>query len=726
MHGTPALDPDDIRRLVERIAVSKRFLRSPQLVRFLQFAVEETVQGRGADLKEYSIATKALCRREDFDPKVDPIVRVQAGKLRAKLKEYFDIEGRDEPLLIELPVGAYVPAFRSREVVRRPAWRAVSESRTALTLSAVALVATLLGVVLWSLRDNPPGDGKAVEVVQLTFDTAVTSNPSVSRDGRLIAFISDRAEYGNVDVWVQPLDGSGQARRLTRDAAQELDPDISPDGRLVVFRSNRDGGLHVVPTSGGQPRRIVVPGGTPRFSPDSKWIAYSARTRTGRTAAFIIPTNGGPAVELRPDSPHSMFPVWSQDGGHVIYLSANTAQETSFDWWVTPVDLRGEPRVGPAIRTGAAALINAAGLGPVNSLFGPSDWHRNDILFTVSQDTQREIWELPLSEGTYQAAGPPRQVLSGPAVASPRAHQDGGRLRVFFDSVLRLNSIWSMAPSSETVRLTNDASLLPGVQTRFSLSPDGRYLLFPSKRSGAWRVWQKDLSTGTTAAVSQGPSDSRPLYAPGGLQFAFIRETDRRQALWVNAAGIERKVSDDCGRPAGWTPDESAVLCIGDRSLWRVEAASGRRMPLLRRQGWTVMEASLSPLGNWMALSVDHGKQKIQTYLAPFRPAGLADPPTWKWIAEEPFNLTLAWSADGSRIYYFHSQDGFRCLWSQRVENILQGPAVAPPESVRHFHSYQDYPLNGSMIAVGGNRLAVILAQHRSNLWRATVPLRPE
>ncbi len=619
MHGTPALDPDDIRRLVERIAVSKRFLRSPQLVRFLQFAVEETVQGRGADLKEYSIATKALCRREDFDPKVDPIVRVQAGKLRAKLKEYFDIEGRDEPLLIELPVGAYVPAFRSREVVRRPAWRAVSDSRTALTLSAVALVATLLGVVLWSLRDNPPGDGKAVEVVQLTFDTAVTSNPSVSRDGRLIAFISDRAEYGNVDVWVQPLDGSGQARRLTRDAAQELDPDISPDGRLVVFRSNRDGGLHVVPTSGGQPRRIAVPGGTPRFSPDSKWIAYSARTRTGRTAAFIIPTNGGPAVELRPDSPHSMFPVWSQDGGHVIYLSANTAQETSFDWWVTPVDLRGEPRIGPAIRTGAAALINAAGLGPVNSLFGPSDWHRNDILFTVSQDTQREIWELPLSEGNYQAAGPPRQVLSGPAVASPRAHQDGGRLRVFFDSVLRLNSIWSLAPSSETVRLTNDASLLPGVQTRF-----------------------------------------------------------------------------------------------------------GRRMPLLRRQGWTVMEASLSPLGNWMALSVDHGKQKIQTYLAPFRPAGLADPPTWKWIAEEPFNLTLAWSADGSRIYYFHSQDGFRCLWSQRVENILQGPAGAPPESVRHFHSYQDYPLNGSMIAVGGNRLAVILAQHRSNLWRATVPLRPE
>jgi Tol biopolymer transport system component len=726
MRETRLPDPDAIRRLVERIVVSKSFSRSPQLVRFLHFTVEETVQGRGAGLKEYSIATKAFGRREDFDPKVDPIVRVQAGKLRAKLKDYFEIEGRHEPLLIEFPVGAYVPVFRSREPARRPAWQAVSGSRAALALSAVTLVATLLGVVLWTQRDGSPDDGKAVELVQLTFDTGITSNPSVSRDGRLMAFISDRAQYGNVDVWVQPLDGSGQARRLTRDPAQELNPDISPDGRLVVFRSSRDGGIYVVPTSGGEPRKIAVPGGTPRFSPDSEWIAYSARTRTGRTAAFIIPTDEGPPVDLRPDSPHSMFPVWSQDGGHIIYLSASTAEETSFDWWVTPVDRRGGPRIGPAIRTGAAALINAAGLGPVDSVFGPSDWHGNSILFTVSQHNQREIWELPLSQGTYQAAGPPRQVLSGPAVASPRAHQDGGRLLAFFDSVLRLNQIWSLAPSSEPVRLTNDASLLPGVQTRFSLSPNGRYLLFPSKRSGAWRVWQKGLSTGATAAVSQGPSDSHPLYAPGGLKFAFIRETDRRRELWVNAAGIERKVSDDCGRPAGWTPDESAVLCIGDRSLWRVEAASGIRTPLLRRQGWTAMEASLSPLGNWMALSVDQGKQKIQAYLTPFGPAGLADLSAWKWMAEEPFNLTLAWSTDGSRIYYFHSRDGFRCLWSQRVENILRGQAGAPPESVRHFHSYQDYPLNGSMIAVGGNRLAVILAQHRSNLWRAAVPLLEE
>jgi len=78
---------------------------------FLRYIVQETIAGRGADLKEYSIGTQALGRAETFDPRTDPIVRTQARKLRAHLAEYYQNEGVDDPIRIELPKGGYLPLF---------------------------------------------------------------------------------------------------------------------------------------------------------------------------------------------------------------------------------------------------------------------------------------------------------------------------------------------------------------------------------------------------------------------------------------------------------------------------------------------------------------------------------------------------------------------------------------------------------------------------------------
>jgi Tol biopolymer transport system component len=721
MPSAPLPEPDSVRLLVERIAASKRFSHAPQQVQFLKFTVEEALCGRCAALKEYYIATEAFSRGPDFDPKVDTIVRVQAGNVRAKLKEYFETEGRHERILIDYPVGTYVPEFRFREETaaepakphRQPWWKA-GTARWAAAGVVVLLVA--MGVrATWSRREPPP-----VDVVQLTFDTGFTSDPSVSRDGKLIAYYSDRAEFGNLDIWVQPRDGSGPARRLTRDPARDMTPDISPDALSVAFRSDRDGGgIYVVSTTGGEALKIADLGYSPRFSPDSAWIAYAARTQTGRTAAFIVPASGGKSIDLRPESPHSARPVWSPEGGHVIFISANTPEETSYDWWVAPVDSHGAPQVKPAVRTGAAALLARQGLGTMDGLFGPSDWYGDSILFTAPQQSQ--IWELPLSRRTLQVAGAVRQVLSGPTAAYPRAFRDDGRLLLFFNSGVRLNNIWSLGTSSAPTQLTSDTSLLPGVQTRFSLSPDGAKLLFPSRRSGAWKIWQKDLATGQEASVTQGQADSDPLYAPAGLRFAFMRAENGRRSLYVSTGAADRKLSTNSGRPVSWTPDETALLCIGGKAIWLVETATGKRKRLFHRAGWTPMEAALSPDGRWLAIAVDHGKQKLQGYLARFGAAGLADPSDWIWVTEEPFNLTFAWAADGTDLYHFHSRDGFRCLWSQRVEDLQRGRRAAPPRSIRHFHSFQDYPLNGSALSVAGNRVAVVLAQHRSNLWRASV-----
>lgn len=101
----------------------------------------------------------------------------------------------------------------------------------ALTVIAVSVALVRMGL-----------DGRRVEEVsQLTPDTDLTSRPSLSRDGQVVAYSSDRAEAGNLDIWVQHLP-SGTPIRLTTSPAEDLDPNIAPDGSSVVFRSERNGG----------------------------------------------------------------------------------------------------------------------------------------------------------------------------------------------------------------------------------------------------------------------------------------------------------------------------------------------------------------------------------------------------------------------------------------------------------------------------------------------------
>ena len=108
-------DNDEIRRQLVRIVGSAPLIGSLRLTRFLTFVVKATLAGEGARIKAYTIAVKALGRGSDFDPQADPIVRVEAGRLRTALARYYADAGRDDPVTIELPRGSYVPTFRRPE-----------------------------------------------------------------------------------------------------------------------------------------------------------------------------------------------------------------------------------------------------------------------------------------------------------------------------------------------------------------------------------------------------------------------------------------------------------------------------------------------------------------------------------------------------------------------------------------------------------------------------------
>lgn len=106
--------PERIRVELERLLTSHIFSRSQRLSHFLRFAVECAIRGDAGQLKETLIALEVFGRGPDFDPGSDPIVRVEARRLRAKLRQYYATEGRQAEVQIELPTGTYVPRFYSR------------------------------------------------------------------------------------------------------------------------------------------------------------------------------------------------------------------------------------------------------------------------------------------------------------------------------------------------------------------------------------------------------------------------------------------------------------------------------------------------------------------------------------------------------------------------------------------------------------------------------------
>lgn len=100
-----------IRAELDRVLASDAFRAAPQLSAFLSFVVERTVEGRAAELKGYTIAVEALGRPPDFNPQIDPIVRVEAGRLRRALAQYYACDGQADPIQLSMPVGGYVPVF---------------------------------------------------------------------------------------------------------------------------------------------------------------------------------------------------------------------------------------------------------------------------------------------------------------------------------------------------------------------------------------------------------------------------------------------------------------------------------------------------------------------------------------------------------------------------------------------------------------------------------------
>jgi len=144
------------REQLDKVLASASFAGSLRMQQFLRFVVEETLEGRAGDIKESVVAVQVFGRRSDFDSHSDSVVRVHATHLRKRLREYYQTEGPRDGMVIELPLGTYVPAFRPANGL--PA-AAAGEPRRTWLLPVVPFAALAIAVALgtwgWLARNAP-------------------------------------------------------------------------------------------------------------------------------------------------------------------------------------------------------------------------------------------------------------------------------------------------------------------------------------------------------------------------------------------------------------------------------------------------------------------------------------------------------------------------------------------------------------------------------------------
>jgi Tol biopolymer transport system component/tRNA A-37 threonylcarbamoyl transferase component Bud32 len=607
---------------------------------------------------------------------------------------------------------------------------------------AVLLVAALIFGGLVALRRSPPAAPPG-SLERLTSDGGLTTDPALSPDGSLIAYASDRAGEGSLDIWVQQT-GGGEPLRLTRDPADEEQPTFSPDGRRIAYRSDRgQGGIYVVPALGGVERLLVPNGHWPRFSPDGSRVAcvIGPVRNAGHTVgmAAVVPAAGG-APQLFSALPEARMPVWAPDGNHILFAADVRG---TYDWWIVSSD---PDSAAPPRQMGARAAFEQLGIVTFTTTRGSSDffpqpftWIGNRILFSATRGDTTNVWELDVDPRTLTVSGPPRRRTVGTGLESqPNVGPDG---RLVFSVQGASVDLWdlpigaSRAHDQRPRPLTHD----PAVEGLPSVSDDGRLIAFTSNRLGHSDIWLKDTQSGDDRALTVTPEeDSSPVISRDGgsvIYAAFPRTYHPVVYSIASTGGIPEKICEECGAPTDWSRDRRFIVLQyfsiwfdrSDRaapfraSLAVRDNSTGQVTEILRHDRFNLYRGHLSPDERWIAFHGDRAGQDTREFIAPFRGREPVDPSEWIEITDgqHPGDAPR-WAEDGNGLYYVSDRDGFRCIWVQKLDPATKRPQ-GPPTAVYHLHARQRSIMGISLgsfdFAVLRDRIVLNMMERDGNIW---------
>ncbi len=582
---------------------------------------------------------------------------------------------------------------------------------TGLWIAALVVAVAATAIAVWKLKPPAaltPGRQQVpmTRFNRVTMDDSFSVEPSLSRDGALVVYASDRAGGGQLDLWLQRTAG-GQPIRLTDDPADDRQPDISPSGDLIVFHSDRaGGGVYVMPTLGGDARLIAEGGRGPRFSPEGDRLLYwtgprltGSGPRSSGFALFSIPATGGQASSIAGGFSTARDGVWSPDGRHVVFFgrrSGTSELSASWDWWWVAAG-GGEP-----VATGVYPLLSQRGLvgdedgTPTDAL--PAAWTDDGVLFSARLGGSDNIWRLKLSpESGAVVPESLERLTSGTGLDLAPAADAKGRLVFQAATESEVSLTIPLDPNAgKTVgHLTRQSFDTGGENGRNSLDDSGRWLAYPKRRATETEIWVKDLTTGREHHVvsSTPPSQLDPVITHDGVTIAYTVPGAGKRAGYVvpAAGGTSRKICDECSLQA-WMPDNRHIVSISTRAnepqatqgrVSLLDVVTGTMADIVLDPTSPVGRVDPSPDGRWVSFS-----SRRHVWMAKLRPG--QPPPSSEWVSvvDVPPNTAeraCGWSPDGRLLYLLLEHDGFRDLYAQRLDTV-RGLPVGRPFVVEHLH----------------------------------------
>jgi Tol biopolymer transport system component len=385
------------------------------------------------------------------------------------------------------------------------------------------------------------------QVTQVTFDGRLAMHPSISADGKYVAYASDRAGEGSLDIWVQALP-HGEPVRLTHDDANEDYPSFSPNGTEIAFLSERDGGtVRVVPVLGGEPRLLLKRRAQPHYSPDGKYLLLSVLGFINYNGFTLVPSQGGEPREFTPTGEEAwLFPVWSPDSSKILCQV-----------WIDDF-IRPGWRI-LAISDGKTVMSYQNNRSAVGD---PMAWTRkNRILFTARSGDAVNLWQANLSSD-WKAVEPFDELTHGSGrIDSASASEDG---TIVFTNASTPTRLWSFARPPGKQLSEGDLQAIPsrgGMDYFPSLSSTGT-MAYLTNTAGKWDIWVRDLRTAKekwiASAEGRNPSQVSLAMRPDGTQVAYsVGRGYYHVSIFVidSSGGVPQRVCSDCGEVVSWAPD---------------------------------------------------------------------------------------------------------------------------------------------------------------------------
>jgi serine/threonine protein kinase len=582
--------------------------------------------------------------------------------------------------------------------------------------SAAVAVAIMLGSILVSIHQET----RVQDLAQVTSATDLSENPSLSRDGKIIAYASDRAEAGNLDIWVQKL-SAGDARRLTTDSAEDNEPNISPDGRTVAFRSERNGGgIYLVDTAGGNERLLVLRGRNPQFSPDGHNIVYWTGDKdesvpSGRV--YLIPLTGGRATRLAPDFEDARLPIWSSDGRFILFSGCRASGQslrTCLDWWASRSDGSG------LTKTGAMDLLRQQRIMPISTL---GAWWGSTVIFGGRHDDVDSLWQLPISGAELKAQGSSRQLTLGES--SENAATVAGDGSLAFGRLSGALHVWRIdhaatPPVATLAKMTGEAA----IDISPHVSHNGNWLVFGRGLKSHREIWLKDLRSGKEAAAVVSKFDKvSPLIDDSGSTIIYEQREPEASTIWAARDRFQYKLCTGCGNPTGWFGDSEmffySTSAPSKIMVMNVEAKASRIA--LDAEPSSIANPDWSPANQYLLFTASPDGSRKQVFAVHFPKA--TGQPVGQWFpitSGSEWSDRPRWSADGKLVFYLSNRDGSYCIWGQHFDPVV-GQVRDSPFAVMHFHNPRLSPgtvrSSSFAMAVSGDSIFLNLGEETESIW---------